>query len=335
MKEILKFILFFSSFFLNYYTDYLNFFFKKLLDIKQVSVIVPIYNAEKYLVETLNSVITQSLINIEIICIDDGSTDNSPNIIQKYSQLDKRFVFIKQKNIGAGKARNKGINSSRGKFISFLDSDDIYYDNLVLEYLYNNAKKNNAIICGGEMAHIGETYNGSFFKIISFQKEGFLKYKDYQFDFYYQRFMYNRNFLKRNKFYFPNLIRYQDPPFFIRVMFKAKRFYAIKKIIYIYRCKPRKPFNLKQTLDIFYGLNDCLQFAEHMKLYILYCELVKRLNTNLYIQIVKSFSEESNIKKIIYKIIKSINKKIIINNNLNINFNNFYKNYNFSNIALL
>ena len=274
---------------------------KSLFDIKQVSVIIPIYNDEKYLVETFNSVINQSLINIEIICIDDGSTDSSLNLSKKYSQLDKRFVILNQKNKGAGISRNKGIKISRGKFISFLDSDDIYYDNFALEYLYNNAKKNNAIICGGGMAFIRGIYNGSVYKKISFQNEGFQKYKDYQYDFFFTRFIYNKNFLKRNKLYFPNLISHEDPPFFIKTMFRAKIFYAIKKIIYIYRGKPRKPFNLKKAVDTFYGLNECLKFAEQMKLYLLYCTIVRRI-TNFCMRIDKKFSEESNLKKIIYKL---------------------------------
>ena len=334
MNNILKIIFFFSLFLLYYFTDCLNAFFKNFFDIKQISVILPIYNNEKYLKDCLNSIINQTLVNIEIICIDDGSTDNSSSILKKYSQLDQRLVIINQKNKGAGISRNEGIKISRGKFISFLDSDDIYYDNFALENLYNNAKKNKAIICGGEMVHTEENNNGSFSEKITFENEGFIMYKDYQYHFYYQRFIYNTNFLKINKLYFPNLRRFQDPPFFIKAMFKAKKFFAIKRIIYIYRLKPKKPFNLNQTLDMYHGIKECLQLAENMNLYKLYSTLISKLNSDYYMEIAKQFSEEINIKIIINKIIKSINKEIIIKNKLKINLTKLYENYNFSYIIV-
>ena len=212
---------------MNYFSDYLSDFFIYLLDLKKISVIIPIYNTEKYLVECLNSVINQTLKNIEIICIDDGSTDNSSNILEIYNKFDERFILLKQKNKGAGFSRNKGTKISSGKFISFLDSDDMYYDKLSLEFLYNNAKNNKAIISGGGLEIIKQKGNQTFSKKLFFENEGFELYKNYQYDFFYQRFIYNKNFLKRNKLFFPNFLRYQDPPFFIKTMSKAQRFYAI------------------------------------------------------------------------------------------------------------
>ena len=126
---------------MNYFSNYYNDFLIYLLDLKKISVIIPIYNSEKYLIECLNSVINQTLKNIEIICIDDGSTDNSSNILQIYNKFDRRFILLKQKNRGAGISRNKGIKISKGKFISFLDSDDMYYDDSALEFLYNKKNK--------------------------------------------------------------------------------------------------------------------------------------------------------------------------------------------------
>ena len=147
--------------------------------------------------ECLKSVINQSLKNIEIICINDGSTDNSKNIIEKFRKFDKRIISLKQKNKGSGISRNRGINISKGKYVSFLDSDDIYYDNFTLENLYNNAIKNNAIICGGGMKGIIKyNNNNKTIPMSIFKYDGFMEYIDFQFDFYYQRFIYNKNFLK-------------------------------------------------------------------------------------------------------------------------------------------
>lgn len=107
----------------------------------KVSVIIPVYNAEKYLEKCLDSVINQTLKEIEIICIDDCSTDNSYSILKEYIKKDNRIVVFKNKtNHGAGYTRNVGLNFSKGEYIGFVDSDD-YIDEKYYEELYNTAKK--------------------------------------------------------------------------------------------------------------------------------------------------------------------------------------------------
>ena len=90
----------------------------------KISVIIPVYNVEKFLRKCLNSVRFQTYSNLEIICIDDGSTDRSFEILQEFASQDNRFVVIKQKNRGAGAARNRGIKLATGDYITFVDSDD-------------------------------------------------------------------------------------------------------------------------------------------------------------------------------------------------------------------
>lgn len=90
----------------------------------KVSIIVPVYNVERYLVQCLESLINQSYTNVEIICINDGSTDNSYSIISKYANRDNRIVLINQENHGLSKSRNKGIQASSGQYLMFVDSDD-------------------------------------------------------------------------------------------------------------------------------------------------------------------------------------------------------------------
>ena len=89
-----------------------------------VSIILPIYNAEKYLERCLESIITQTYANIEIILINDGSTDNSINIIKEYAIKDSRIIIIDKENEGVSVARNIGILKARGKYICFVDADD-------------------------------------------------------------------------------------------------------------------------------------------------------------------------------------------------------------------
>ena len=112
----------------------------------KVSVIIPVYNVEKYLEECVNSVRNQTLTDIEIICVDDGSTDNSYDILLKLQKQDDRVIVLKQKNEFAGVARNKGIDIAKGEYLVFLDSDDFFEKDL-LESLYNTCKKYDADVC--------------------------------------------------------------------------------------------------------------------------------------------------------------------------------------------
>ena len=92
----------------------------------KVSVIIPVYNAEQYLRQCLDSVINQTLQDIEIICVDDGSQDNSIAILKEYTTRDSRFRLIREKNRGAGAARNQGLREATGEYLSFLDADDFF-----------------------------------------------------------------------------------------------------------------------------------------------------------------------------------------------------------------
>lgn len=105
-----------------------------------VSVIVPVFNTEKYLKKCIESILNQSLRNIEIIFIDDGSTDNSLTIIEEYAKKDKRIKIISKLNEGQGIARNMGITEACGQYIAFIDSDD-FVEKDMLEKLYNTSKK--------------------------------------------------------------------------------------------------------------------------------------------------------------------------------------------------
>ena len=107
----------------------------------KVSVIMPIYNADEYLRQALDSVVNQTLNEIEIICIDDGSTDKSLEILKEYQQNDSRIRIVTETNAGPARARNNGIRRARGEYVSFLDADD-FIELDMLEQMYNEAKEN-------------------------------------------------------------------------------------------------------------------------------------------------------------------------------------------------
>ena len=105
-----------------------------------------------------------------------------------------------------------------------MDSDDLYPDNYTLELMYKKAIMNNIF---------SKTYG-------LFKNEGVINYYNYQYHFGYYRFIYNKKFLKRHKLFFPNYLRYQDPPFFIKAMIHSKHFYALKEVTYLYRTSHKK-----------------------------------------------------------------------------------------------
>lgn len=117
--------------------------------IPKVSVIVPCYNVEKYVSECLDSILNQTLRDIEIIILNDGSTDQTLEIIEKYGAKDSRVKILSHKNRGLGPTRNRGILEAKGEYLSFVDSDD-YISNDMLEILYNKAIRENADIVQGE-----------------------------------------------------------------------------------------------------------------------------------------------------------------------------------------
>ena len=144
----------------------------------KVSVIVPIYNEEKYLEQCLKSICEQTLKDIEIICVDDGSTDHSLQILREYAAKDSRIKVLTQENQFAGVARNHGMKYATGKYLAFLDSDD-YFETDMLEKMFQKAEKNNSdiVICryvehcedSGEVRKL----NWSFEELFFVQKEVF------------------------------------------------------------------------------------------------------------------------------------------------------------------
>ena len=123
-----------------------------------ISVVVPVYNVEKYIDRCLNSIINQTYRKLEIIIVNDGSTDNSRKIIDKFSKMDSRIIVIDKNNGGLSEARNVGINAATGDYITFIDSDDfVSYD--YIEYLYSLIEKYKVKVAS------------SFYQIISSEDE--------------------------------------------------------------------------------------------------------------------------------------------------------------------
>lgn len=248
----------------------------------KISVIMPIYNGQQHLAEALEHVLMQTITPIEIICVDDGSTDDTSNILQAYAQQYKQIKVITQQNAGAGLARNNGLKSAKGKYIAFMDADDKYPHVDTLELLYRKAEVNHVHIAGGSFSDFSayevNCRYGGVMSAYTFRQEGLMKYEDYQFDYGFTRFIYEREFLLENELWFASYKRYEDPPFFVRAMIKSKTFYAIPDITYCYRVAHKAAsWDIEKANDFITGLLDNLIYANEHELDYLYWLILKRI----------------------------------------------------------
>ena len=219
-----------------------------------ISIIVPVYNTEKWIEQCLFSILSQSIMEIEIICINDGSTDKSKKILKKFAFLDCRIIIINQENKGLAATRNVGLNFALGKYILFLDSDDMY-QNGTLNELINiaNKKKVEVIYFDAYLLFMpGMPYNINKVNYYSRKKSyGYLSGKDLFSNIILNEsfsdsaclMMINRVWLNKNKIKFIEGIIYEDSIFSIQVLMKATHAFHINKKYYIYRIRSNSIMN--------------------------------------------------------------------------------------------
>ena len=209
----------------------------------KISVIIPVYNAENYLEKCLTSVITQSWENIEIICIDDGSTDQSVAILEKYSETDARIKIYTQKNKGAGKARNFGMSKVTGDYIHFLDSDDWLHDNKAYEKGVGLLEKNKNVsfLMFGyqKFDNMMETYTNYSLPVDLLSERVLCFEKDYvmllKLPVVPWNKLYRTSFLKKHQISFDELICANDRTFYFKSLFYAKKIMLSKECLMTYR----------------------------------------------------------------------------------------------------
>lgn len=215
----------------------------------KVSAIIPIYNMERFINQCLDSLINQTFKDIEIICVNDGSTDNSLSILQEYAQKDERIKIITQENQGQGVARNKGIDFATGKYIQFIDPDD-WIELNAIETLYEYCEKYNADYV--EFLHDRYQQDTDTFRIdeadYSYQDNKVYSNKDIR------EHVFSVPILTANKFYKKdfvdiNNIRYdksrlgEDHIVTIKARLLANRILFLNKILYHYRVNPNSSCN--------------------------------------------------------------------------------------------
>lgn len=248
----------------------------------KVSIIIPVYNCERYLEDCLKSVLNQTLKALEVICVDDGSTDNSVKIIEGFIRKDDRIMLLKQPNQGAGIARNHGIQNARGKYLVFLDADDYYLDKSALEKMVSLCEKKRVPVCGSMLKRLenGEEKVEGLFRELNdeLKEQKIYQYIDFQFDYNYINFIFERKMIVENNIFFPDYRRFQDPPFMVKAMYQAGKFVVADTYLYCYR-KPEMAarFTQERVIDLLNGLIDNLIFAKEHDLDKLFLATQKRL----------------------------------------------------------
>lgn len=175
----------------------------------KVSIIVPVYNAEKYLEKCLSSFINQTMKEIEIIMVNDGSLDNSVKIIQEYQKKDERIQLIQKENGGQASARNLGLTKATGEYVAFIDSDD-YVELDMCEKMYQATKNSYYdIVCSDY--YITKNDEDSYYKVFLKKNSGEISAEEYIFSGAAPWMkLYRRSFLINNQFQFPEGIIYED-----------------------------------------------------------------------------------------------------------------------------
>ena len=281
----------------------------------KISVIMPVYNEEQYLEKTCQSLKQQTLDDIELICINDGSTDNSTDILTNLATEYDNIRIINQENQGSGIARNKGIDEAKGEYIAFLDADDKYIDPYSLEKMYEYGYKNNAdIICGNlkrisSEGKLEDNFNYAEGNYAYFPEYDKLTPQDYGIPWAFYKNIYRKKFLDENNIRFPDLKRGQDPVFLADVLTKTDIIYTVPVYLYGYNYSASGGANSKvnshdKKLDYLEHFKETFKILEDNRFYntsqkykerlILYLQLQNNRTDKELIQLVHDVFEEDD-----------------------------------------
>lgn len=293
-----------------------------------ISIIIPTYNVELYISECLDSIINQTIKNIEIICVDDGSTDSTINILYEYAEKDHRIKVIPQENQGPSKARNTGLRVATGEFVYFIDSDD-YLDNKALNYLYAVSKINHLDAIFFDLISFEETSDGQkIFKPSRINRREYSEIydgvsflstlrKDKAYITSPCLMLLNRSFLSSHDITFFNGILHEDELFCFLILMGAHRVSHVGKKYYYRRIRENSimtaPKTEKNALGYFVCMREMLKYG-----------LTQEWNYVKSAEIVRSIEGMQRTVKYVYKQLPVDQRKFSISDPIsNMLFDNF------------
>ena len=227
----------------------------------KITVIMPVYNVEKYLAEAIETTINQTYKNLEILIIDDGSTDSSGKICDEYAKKDERIRVIHQENKGLSGARNTGLENATGKYLMFIDSDDLFELD-ACEIMYNAIEEKNADYVIGNYINIDDDGTRWEKPVFSFEKytEFKLSIKDYEKSFYIMNSavwnkIFRKSFIDSLGLKFVERLPAEDAMFTTYAFIKSSNVWYVPKIVYQYRQRVADSISVSCTHKYFEGIN--------------------------------------------------------------------------------
>lgn len=288
-----------------------------------ISIIVPIYNTEKYLDRTLTSLLNQTYKNIEIILVNDGSTDSSENICLKYLKINKNIKYYYKENGGQGSARNLGLKKVTGSYIMFVDSDD-YISSNAIEILYNKAQKEKAelVFCAYNKGNKDNyKYHSAIFNNKFDDKTNYLLENAGPCNA-----LISKRLIEKINFQFPENIIYEDLTVIPILGMMANKLVYIREPLYFYEQRINSTMNQtnynKKLEDIFISINYLLD--NYKKMNLQFPDIIEFIVIRRFMSASLRFIEFNDPKDCIFKISQFIQE----------NFNNWSKNKFFKKLPL-
>lgn len=283
-----------------------------------ISVIVPVFNPGEYLDECVDSILSQDVDSLEVIFVNDGSTDNSLESLKDYAQRDNRIRVISQFNCGAGAARNRGIEAARGVKLAFIDPDDRYPSTTVLSSLAQGLDASPYSMCGGSFA-ILET-DGRINTDFPFCQANYrvanerdVPASEVWSDYGWIRFMYDSTLFDDEEMRFPQLNWYEDPVFFLKAVLKSGGYHEIPNEVYLYRYGYKKTdWTPGRTRDLLRGIASNLRLSYEGGMFEAYALVIQRLDEDYIDALIDNFEDEGVFSQL-FEIQDYINRYPIAN----------------------
>ena len=281
----------------------------------KLSIIVPVYGVEKYIDKCLNSLVKQSLKEIEVIVVNDGTKDNSQKIVDKYVKKypDKIKSYIKE-NGGQGSARNYGLKKASGEYIGYVDSDDFVEKDMYIK-LYNKAKENNydIVVCGNY--NVSEDYQNknidAFINNYNTDLENIFFGKMAVWNK-----IYKRDILIKNKLEFKEKVWYEDLAFTLKAIMNSNTFAFIDEPLYDYLIREGSTMNnsnVQRNLEILDAFNDILSYIQHNKKEEYFSKIeflaIDHIYISAIVRVLKAEADDKVKRETINKLIDYMNKK--------------------------
>lgn len=267
----------------------------------KITIIMTTYNAEKHIRNSIESVMKQSLKDIELLCVDGHSTDSTCKIIEEYCVKDSRVRLTYQERPTIGAAKNCGIEWARGRCFTFLDADDEYVDSDALKIMYEKYEETRCKIIGAYRSTLIENEGKVVQEILHHSDcEGnpdgvTLTYRERQYDYHFHSYIYDREMIINSDARFAEVAAYDDTHFFIRAMMCAQSFFVVPVELYRYRCGPPYEFKGIKAQHCMMMLYDQLRYAVNNKLEYLHWLTIQRINHEYSKIIVNSIKSGDNI----------------------------------------